>query len=124
MAALLFSSGLVKLGGDAWLGGTALYYVSRLDDFFGRFFVPAWVFDTPLVVALLTWSVLAIELLVPLLIWFRETRRPCLLAVLIFHLANEWTMNLFLFHWLMLCGWMSFLTPDDFSWLSRRRAPP
>jgi Vitamin K-dependent gamma-carboxylase len=117
MSAMFLSSGLIKLGGDAWLSGTALYYVSRLDDHFGRFPVPAWVFDTPWLVAVMTWSVLLAELTIPLLIWFRETRLPCLVALLFFHLANEWTMNLFLFHWLMLCGWMAFLTPADFRWL-------
>jgi Vitamin K-dependent gamma-carboxylase len=119
MAVLFLSAGLSKLSGDAWLNGTALYYVSRLDDHFGRFWVPAWMFDTPWLVAFLTWSVVMIELATPVLIWFRETRRPCLFAVLVFHLANEWTMNLFLFHWLMLCGWMSFLRPEDFAWFAR-----
>jgi HTTM domain len=121
MAAILLSTGLVKLSGDSWLNGTALYYVSRLDDHFGRFTTPAWVFDSPWIVALMTWGVLVVELAAPLLIWFRETRRACLAALVAFHLANEWTMNLFLFHWLMLCGWMAFLSPDDFRWLWRRR---
>jgi hypothetical protein len=117
MTAMFLSAALMKLSGEAWLHGTALYYVSRLDDHFGRLPVPAWVFDSPWVVALMTWGVVVVELAVPLLIWFRETRRPCLVALVMFHLANEWTMNLFLFHWLMLCGWMSFLTPADFRWL-------
>jgi hypothetical protein len=124
MAAMLFSSGLMKLAGDPWLNGTALYYVSRLDDYFGRFPVPAWAFDTPWIVALMTWSVLLAELAVPILIWFRETRLPCLIVLLVFHLANEWTMNLFLFHWVMLAGWISFLTPADFGWLSAYSTMP
>jgi hypothetical protein len=45
---------------------------------------------------------------------------PCLAVLLVFHLANEWTMNLFLFHWLMICGWIAFLTPADFAWLRRK----
>src|SRR6185295_15109013 len=70
MAMIMLSTGLMKLAGDAWVNGTALYYVSRLDDHFGRFPVPAWIFDTPWVVAAMTWSVLLAELLVPFLIWF------------------------------------------------------
>jgi hypothetical protein len=120
MAAMLFSSALIKLGGPAWLNGTALYYVSRLDDHFGRFYVPAWIFDTPWVVACITWSVLLAELLVPIFIWFRETRLVCLIIIILFHLANEWTMNLFLFHWLMICGWLSFVSPADFAWRANR----
>jgi uncharacterized membrane protein YphA (DoxX/SURF4 family) len=121
MAMIFLSAGVSKLDGDAWLDGTALYYVARLDDFFGRFPVPDWPFDTPWAVAVLTWSVVIVELTVPLLIWFPETRRACLAAVLLFHLGNEWTMHLFLFHWIMLCGWLSFVTPDDLRWLGWRR---
>ncbi len=120
MAVIFLSTGLMKLGGDEWLDGTALYYVSRLDDFFGRFAVPAVLFDTPWTVALMTWAVLIVELAVPGLVWFRETRRACLIVVLVFHLANEWTMHLFLFHWIMLAGWLSFVTADDLSLLGLR----
>jgi hypothetical protein len=115
MAALFMSSALIKFGGPSWLNGTALYYVSRLDDHFGRFYVPAFVFDIPWLVACITWSVLLAETLVPIFIWFRETRLVCLVIVVIFHLANEWTMNLFLFHWLMLCGWLSFVSAADWA---------
>jgi len=113
MVMIFLSAGLSKLGGDAWLDGTALYYVARLDDFFGRFPVPDWPWDTPWVVAVLTWWVVVVELAVPLFIWFRETRRVCLVLVLLFHLGNEWTMHLFLFHWIMLCGWLAFVSGDD-----------
>ena len=120
MVMIFLSAVLTKLAGDAWLNGTALYYVARLDDAFGRFPVPDWPWDTPWVVALLTWSVLVVELAVPILIWFRETRRLCLFLLLLFHLGNEWTMHLFLFHWIMLCGWLSFVTADDLRWLGIR----
>jgi hypothetical protein len=118
MAVILFSTGMAKLQGDSWVDGTALYYVSRLDDFFGKFAVPAWAFDTPWMVALMTWAVVLVEIIAPLLIWFRETRLWCLLAIVAFHLANEWCMHLFLFNWIMLCGWIAFLTPNDLRWLS------
>jgi hypothetical protein len=124
MAAMFLSSGLMKLAGDDWFNGTALYYVSRLDDHFGRFWVPAFVFDTPWIVALLTWSVLIAELAIPFFIWFRETRIPCLVIVVFFHLANEWTMNLFLFHWLMLCGWLAFVPPGFLARLTTKQYKP
>jgi len=121
IAMVFFSTALVKLSGKEWIDGTALYYVSRLDDFFGRFPVPAWLFDTPWTVALMTWAVILVELTVPILIWFRKTRRLCLVAALLFHLANEWTMHLFLFHWIMLVGWLSFLTSDDLALVGLKR---
>ncbi|MDX1947894.1 MAG: HTTM domain-containing protein [Pirellulaceae bacterium] len=113
MAVIFFTAGLWKLGGEPWLNGTALYYVARMDDYFGRFPVPAILFDTPWIVALLTWAVVIAELAIPVLIWFRETRRLCLVAVVLFHLANEWTMHLFLFHWIMLVGWLAFVRPEE-----------
>ena len=119
MAFIFLSAGLWKLGGTDWLNGTAVYYVSRLDDYFGRGPVPNWLFDTPWTVALLTWSVLLIELLVPLLIWFRETRRACLVILVLFHLGSDYSMHLFLFHWIMLVGWLAFLIPEDWAWLGR-----
>jgi HTTM domain len=120
-ALIFLSTGLMKLGGQEWIDGTAIYYVARLGDFFGRFPVPAWPFDTPWTVALMTWSVMAAELTIPLLVWFRETRRWCLLVALVFHLANEWTMHLFLFHWIMLASWLSFITSDDLTALGLAR---
>ena len=120
MAVIFLAAGLEKVGDEAWLNGTAMYYVARLDDYFGRFPAPAWLFDQPWSVALLTWSVVLGELLVPVLIWFRQTRRWALAAAVLFHLANEWTMHLFLFHWLMLVGWLSFLEPSDWRWAEVR----
>jgi hypothetical protein len=126
MCVSLFAAGLWKLSGEAWLDGTALYYVARLDDYFGRFPIPTFLFDSSWLVALLTWSVIAVEVLAPILLWFKETRRFSLIAVALFHLGNEWTMHLFLFHWVMLVGWLAFVSPDDFAWVGRilRRAPP
>jgi len=120
MAVIFLAAGLTKIGDDAWLDGTAMYYVARLDDYFGRLPTPAWLFDQPWSVAVATWSVVLGELLVPVCIWFRQTRRFALAAAVLFHLANEWTMHLFLFHWLMLVGWLSFLEPSDWQWLLRR----
>ncbi|MCI0360624.1 MAG: HTTM domain-containing protein [Planctomycetaceae bacterium] len=113
MAVIFLTAGLAKIGDADWLGGTAMYYVARLDDYFGRFPTPTWLFDQPWSVALATWSVILGELLVPVFIWFRQTRRWALVAAILFHLANEWTMHLFLFHWLMLAGWLSFLEPSE-----------
>jgi len=126
MVVIFVSAALYKLGGAAWWDGSALSYVVRLDDTFGRFRIPAWPFEIPILVRLMTWTVLAVELIAPLLLWFRETRRWALLAIVLFHLSNEYAMCLFLFHWIMLVGWSTFLTSGDLQSLSRflpRSAP-
>lgn len=119
MMVIFVAAALYKMGGTAWLDGTAFSYVGRLDDLFGRFLVPSFVFEIPIFVRLITWSVIVIELIAPLFLWFRETRRWALLAILLFHLGNEYTMALFLFHWIMLLGWSTFLTSDDLNIFSR-----
>lgn len=119
IALILLVAGTSKLYGRAWVEGDALYYVARLHEFFPRFPVPGFLFDTPWIVKVLTWSVIAMEILVPLLVWFKETRRWALLVALLFHLASDYSMNLFLFHWFMLVGWMSFLTTEDLERVAR-----
>jgi hypothetical protein len=57
MALIFLAAGLEKVGDEAWLNGTSMYYVARLDDYFGRFPTPAWLFDNRWSVALVTWSV-------------------------------------------------------------------
>jgi uncharacterized membrane protein YphA (DoxX/SURF4 family) len=113
MVLVMLATGLWKLAGEPWRDGTALYYVARIDDLFGRFPVPHYLFDTPWTVRAMTWSVLYVELAIPFLIWIPKARRFSLLVLLAFHLSNEWAMHLFLFHWIMLCGWMSFLKKED-----------
>lgn len=127
MTMVYFSAGWCKLLGAPWRDGTALYYVMRLDDYWGRFPVPSVIADTPWIVRGLTWTTIGIELVVPVLIWFAPTRRLALLLVLAFHLACDYTMHLFLFHWIMLVGWLSFVKREDLDrvstfWMTRRPA--
>ncbi len=119
MCVIFLSAGLSKLFSPLWQDGSAMYYVSRLTDYFGRFPTPDVFWATPWVVRLITWSVIAAELAIPILIWFKPARRWALAALLVFHLANEYTMHLFLFHWIMLVGWAAFLTGDDLDAIKR-----
>lgn len=113
MVVIFVAAALFKLGGRAWIEGTALSFVCRLDDTFGRLPLPHVLFETPILVRLMSWSVIVVELFAPLLLWFKETRRAALLVIVLFHLANEYAMCLFLFHWIMLVGWSTFLTSED-----------
>lgn len=112
---VLFFSGMEKLKGAQWIDGTALYYVSRLDDLFYRFPVPEFLFNSFTMIALATWSAVALELTMPILVWFRKTRIFALCVVFMFHLTLDYTMNLNLFQWLMIVGWLSFLQRDPHS---------
>lgn len=127
---VLWAAGLEKLAGGSWWSGAAMYYVLHLDDFFGHFPVPQILIDTVWPARIVTWISLWIEILAPVLIWFKETRRWALIAIIALHLGIEYMMNVFLFEWLMICGWLAFVQWDeDGAWLAqvwaklRRRTP-
>lgn len=107
-----------KLNSLDWFHGTAMYYVTRLDDYFGRFPVPAIFIESMAAIKALSWLVLSIESFVPVFIWFRETRRAALFVAIAFHLGIEYSMNLFLFQWIMMLGWLSFVTGQEWQLLT------
>ena len=113
---VLLFSGIEKFRGAQWRDGTALYYVSRLDDFFYRLPVPDFLFNSLTMVAIATWSALLLELTAPFLVWFGRTRMIGLFVVISFHLTIDYMMNLNLFQWVMILGWCSFLRPEHLVW--------
>jgi len=117
---IYLSTALLKVSGTDWVSGDALYYVSRLDDLYGHFPVPRFVFESMPLVRMLSWSVLLVEGLTPFMLWFRETRGTALAIAFVFHFATDWAMNLFLFQWLMMVGLLSFTVPADWVVLKRR----
>lgn len=117
MFMILWAAGLEKLAGGSWWSGAAMYYVMHLNDFYGHFPVPTFLEETVWLQRALTWVSLWIELLGPPLCFFKETRRYALLAVIGLHLGIEYMMNVFLFEWVMIAGWLSFMLWDDVDWL-------
>jgi hypothetical protein len=111
MCVIFLTAAWCKLDSDAWRSGIAMFYVMQIDDYFGRVALPTWLIENAWAMRLLTWTVIAIEFVVPFGVWFRQTRRPALLLALALHVGIELTMHLFLFHWIMTLGWCAFLLP-------------
>lgn len=120
MTLVYFSAAWMKLLGAPWRDGTALYYVMRLEEYWGRLPLPESLLTSAALIRIMTWSTVGVEFAVPVLIWFAPTRRLALGMVVLFHLACEAAMHLFLFHPIMLVGWMSFLTTHDMDAILRR----
>jgi len=118
ITAIYASNALSKFQGDTWRDGTALYYVSKMTDMFGRGWLPAGLFEIEWFVRFATWSVLVCEMVLPIALWIGPTRRLAICLGVALHLAIEYSMNLFLFEWIMLVGLMAFLSPDDLRWFS------
>ncbi|MCG8554581.1 MAG: HTTM domain-containing protein [Proteobacteria bacterium] len=117
MCLIMLCAGIEKLEGDHWWTGDAMYYVSKLDDLFRRYPPPQALSESLWFLRIMSWSTLAVELLAPLLLWFRETRRVALGAIVALHLGIDYMMNLFLFQWIMLVGWLSHFTWKELVWL-------
>lgn len=119
MCLIYLCSGIQKTDGAEWLDGSALYYVFRLDDTV-KYPMPAAVTESMGLLQLMTWSVLAFELSAPVLLWLKSTRRVCLAVAVAFHLVTSYSMNLHLFHWIMLTGLLSFLKYEEWQYLTRK----
>ena len=109
MVVIYLSATWSKMLGSTWQDGTALYYVSHMTDLFGRLPVVTGLFDNLMFVKLLTWSVMLIEGLLPIMLWIPRLRYWGVALGIMLHLGIELTMNLFLFEWLMMFGLISFL---------------
>jgi hypothetical protein len=111
-----------KIQGAPWLDGTALYYVYHLDEI-QRFPLPPWLL-TPTLLKLGTWAALATEFTLGIFIWFRRVRYYVLALGVLFHVAIEYSLNIPLFEWDVLSGYILFIDGADYvrAWNWIRRA--
>jgi hypothetical protein len=100
-----------KMKGHTWLNGTALYYVLHLHSI-ARFPVPLWI-QSPVILRAGGWFTLALEFSLGTLLWFRRFRYPLLLLGLLFHLCIEYALNLPMFSWDVIIGYILFVDPSD-----------
>ena len=112
-AALVYLSAFCwKTLGSDWRDGTALYYTTRIVQF-QRFPMPT--LENGILLRLATWSALFIELAVGALVWVRKLRYWILLLGVCLHLSIEYSMNLPLFQWIIMAGYVTFIDPADLS---------
>ena len=121
LSLLYFVTFLMKIKGAPWLQGSALFYVYHLDEL-KRFPLPNWFFK-PIMLKLGSWSALALEFSLGVLIWVRDFRYVLLSMGLLFHLWLEYSLNIPLFQWDILSAYVLFIDPDDMVRLWRRFVP-
>ena len=121
LALLYFVAFWWKSMGVTWVNGTALYYVSHLQEMH-RFPIPAWL-QKPVILKIGTWLTLALEFALGTLIWIRELRYPLLAMGIIFHLCLEYSLNVPIFQWDVLTAYVLFVDPEDLArlggWIRR-----
>ena len=64
-----------------------------------------------------TWTTLAIESALGVLVWFKELRYPTLIAGVCLHLGLEYALNIQLFGWIMMTSFVIFIPPPDMEWV-------
>lgn len=120
LALLYFVTFCWKASGAAWVNGTALFYVTNLDEL-RRFPIPAFL-QNAVLLKIATWLTLAIEFSLGVLIWFKELRYAILALGLILHLCLEYSLNIPLFQWEILSAYVLFIDPEDLKRAWRRLA--
>ena len=109
LAFLYFYAFAWKMMGSLWLNGTALYYTSRLPEFF-RFQLP-YVFEHLWTIKLWTWGTLVLEFSLGVLVWVRELRYWVLLGGVLLHAGIDYTMNIPLFGFTMITAYVTLVEP-------------
>jgi hypothetical protein len=102
---------LLKIQGEEWVDGTALYYISRLPEF-ARFPVP-YLPEHLWAIRAATWGTLVVEAALGILVWVKECRRPVLALGLCLHLGIEYSMNLPLMQWVNIGALILFLKASE-----------
>lgn len=103
-----FYAGVAKLNGD-WLRGEPVraWLAARFNyPVLGPFFTTEWT------TFLFSYGGLFFDLFIGFLLWWRRTRPFAVVAVLGFHLMNEWLFSIGIFPYLMLASTVLFAEPD------------
>ena len=94
----------------SWLNGTAIYFVSRLDEF-KRFPVPSF-YQSYWFSKAMSFFTLFAEFALGTFIWFKETRYQVLFLGVLLHLGLDYTMNVPFFQWIALSGFLVFVDAE------------
>lgn len=113
IAIVYWQTSLVKLSGEQWINGSAIYYATRLEDLY-HFPLP-FLYDSIFACQLLTWFTLIVEISMWTLVWVKEFRYWVLLAAVCLHLGIDYSINLPFFEWAFMATFVCFIEPSDLS---------
>lgn len=115
-------AGLLKVQGESWQNGTALYYALRGGEFTWPGY-SEWIFENGALLALLSYSTVAFQVSFTFLLFLgRRLRLLAVLAGLSFHLGIITFMSLATFGAFMMAVDLMFVTDAEYAALGRRLA--
>lgn len=104
-------SGWDKVTDEVWRSGEAFAYIAHFDSLFNPIF--SGLLESKGIQLLLSWMTILFELAFVMLVWFRKTRIPVLIAGVIFHLVIMFMLTLPDFGILMILSYLIFLKDSD-----------
>ena len=104
-------TGLEKLKGASWWEGSAVWYVMGNQQLVHRDF--SFFYNVPMVVALMTFSVLLFEIYFPIAIWQKRLRPLWVIFGITFHLFTSFFMGIFYFGLIMMVSYLVWLRKED-----------
>ena len=115
-------AGISKLRGEHWIDGTALYYVFNADEY-SCWFAKHYLASSSFVVYTGTYLKLGLQLVFPLFIWFKRTKKLTMLLGIVIHVLIIFLMGLTDFGLIMIIVYALFLSDETstrvlkkFSW--------
>ena len=115
-------AGLLKVQGESWQNGTALYYALRGGEFTWPGY-SEWIFENGALLAFLSYSTVAFQVSFTFLLFLgRRLRVLAVLAGLSFHLGIVTFMSLATFGVFMMAVDLMFVTDAEYAALGRRVA--
>ncbi len=118
LAIVYFTTVWQKALGSYWIDGTATWYTAHLREF-ERFPMPG-VMLTPAGVAFSTYFTLFVELAMATLVFAKPLRKWILLAGLGLHIGIEYSMNIPLFAFVILSGYVCHYDGEEIKGWARR----
>lgn len=119
LVCLYTTSGIYKIMGSMWQGGTAVYYAMRVQDYVWPG-VSEWIWQSEGLIVLLTYSSVLFQVSFPFLLLNRYTKYLALLGAFCFHTGVGLVMNLALFSWYMISFEWLLLTDSEYHRLIKR----
>lgn len=106
---------IYKSMGTVWQDGTAVYYATRLQEFF-LLPIPEPL-DLPVFSQIATWSTLIVEFALVFLLWPKRTRYVMIGIASFFHLGLCWCFNLGAFEWIFIATLILFVEPSKLEFI-------
>ncbi len=111
IAILYLVSGVWKLKGDLWLDGSAMFLTLSFKEF-GFPWLANTINENTFFLQLLTWAVLAYQVLFIVLVWIKPIRKWVLLFGAIFHISIIFLIGITDFGLFMIASYSIFINND------------